>query len=333
MEFFFNCDWGTSRFRLRLIETETVTILQEHTSDQGVGRLAESSGVSRDVSFRQVLHESIQNFQKEVSFDLSAVPILISGMASSTMGWRDLPYARAPFSLLNDELPYVMIREGGCAPIVLFSGLRCDHDIMRGEEVELIGWSALARDVVNDVDELCVVLPGTHSKHVRVQRGIVTSFQTHLTGELFQLLSQRSSLRHADGEMRFSQSAAEESWKGAFCAGVRQVAEQGVSASLFQVRSRQILSKANAADSAAFLSGLLTGGELLSLFHQPEPRPKIVLLASGELQDLYRLAFEQLGLQNHVSTLPAQETARLTALGQRHLARTIFTESPTAVRV
>src|SRR5581483_7715741 len=47
-----------------------------------------------------------------------------------------------------------------------------------------------------------VILPGTHSKWASVTGGAIADFQTYLTGELFELLSKHSFLRHsvADGE-------------------------------------------------------------------------------------------------------------------------------------
>ena len=33
---FISCDWGTSNFRLRLVETKTLNVLVEHKTDQGV---------------------------------------------------------------------------------------------------------------------------------------------------------------------------------------------------------------------------------------------------------------------------------------------------------
>jgi len=324
MTHFFNCDWGTSHFRLRVVERETARILAERRSDEGVARFAEIASELRGTSFRGVLLKHMEALQLELDIDLQDSPVLISGMASSTMGWEELPYARLPFSLLHDELPSVRVQSASSHPVYLFTGLRSDTDIMRGEEVELVGWSTLVPDLMSSNEKICVILPGTHSKHVFIHNGTVVSFQTHLTGELYLLLSQRSSLKHSRGTMQWSTTEPQfrhQTWKEVFQEGVELIRRQGLSTSLFQVRARQILRGESPGESGAFLSGLLTGNELQGFLREQEQYERIVLLASGELQALYLAAFEQLNLLDRVETVPAEDVNRLTALGQIHLSR------------
>ena len=66
-------------------------------------------------------------------------------------------------------------------------------DVMRGEETQLLG--ALAARLGHG-DGWCV-LPGTHSKWVRLQGGAIAEFATFMTGELFALLSQHGTLAAA----------------------------------------------------------------------------------------------------------------------------------------
>lgn len=40
MSRFISCDWGTSRLRLRLVESESCRILAEHATDEGILHLA-----------------------------------------------------------------------------------------------------------------------------------------------------------------------------------------------------------------------------------------------------------------------------------------------------
>ena len=77
--------------------------------------------------------------------------------------------------------------------IAIVPGLRCDNDgtpdVMRGEEVQIFG--ALQRLGLTDG---LLVLPGTHSKWVRVRSGVVEGFATFMTGEFYALLRQHSIL-------------------------------------------------------------------------------------------------------------------------------------------
>ena len=61
-------------------------------------------------------------------------------------------------------------------------------DVMRGEETQLVG--AVAADEAS----VLAVLPGTHSKWARVDRGRVVDFTTYMTGELYGVLLSHSIL-------------------------------------------------------------------------------------------------------------------------------------------
>jgi 2-dehydro-3-deoxygalactonokinase len=65
-------------------------------------------------------------------------------------------------------------------------------DVMRGEETQIAGFLAAAPGFDG---VLC--LPGTHAKWVQISAEEVVSFRTFMTGELFDLLSTQSVLRHS----------------------------------------------------------------------------------------------------------------------------------------
>ena len=77
--------------------------------------------------------------------------------------------------------------------IAIVPGLSCERDgvpdVMRGEEVQVFGAMDLLAIAQGDF-----VLPGTHSKWVRVGQGRVQSFATSMSGELYALLRQHSIL-------------------------------------------------------------------------------------------------------------------------------------------
>ena len=118
----------------------------------------------------------------------ASCPLVISGMAGSSIGWREVPYAALPFRLSGEDVrsiePAVTDPRLRSRRIVLMSGVAGDWDMMRGEETEILG---LAHWAGPDWSRggATVVLPGTHSKHVAVADGSIRGIHTHFTGELF----------------------------------------------------------------------------------------------------------------------------------------------------
>jgi 2-dehydro-3-deoxygalactonokinase len=296
---FLSCDWGTSSFRLRLVSTATNEILAEIESKDGVkSSLAQNwPEWSRPDWFADIVRNKIEGLAQKHAFN--SLPLVISGMASSTIGWKPLPYAKLPMPIdgsgfhieeLEWEAPRSVTRT------LLISGAASDDDIMRGEECQIVGllaknqFAALADNVV-------IVLPGTHSKHVFVQNRNIVRFRTFMTGELFELLSKYSilsaSMPSADPprpRRSGSVSVSSEHSTG-FIAGVNYVRKHGLMKSLFQVRTRSVLDGIDGWENRGFLSGLLVGAEVVELAQDFE-HPIIV---AGPLADEYTMAFSLFG--------------------------------------
>ena len=322
IESFLSCDWGTSRFRLRLIDVVGHQIRAECSSEEGVASLFAACANARQQRFAEVLQRHVDRLSQKNDVSLEQTPIVISGMASSSIGWRDLPYADLPFSLSGDDLPLSQLDEEAAPPspgILLCSGVRSLNNVMRGEEVEVMGLNTLFPQLMSQANDLWVVLPGTHSKHVRVRCRSITEFHTHMTGELFQLLAGHSSLRHAgDGEANGAStpSLQHSSSQEAFAEGVELMGRANLGETLFQVRVGQLLRGNDPQHSRSLLSGLLIGDEIRSLLARCDRRSIIILCASPELSPSYRMAFERLRSDQEVIVLPPADVARLSAWGQ-----------------
>src|ERR1700730_1313579 len=98
--FFLSCDWGTSAFRLCLVDIRTHSLLEEIISGEGMSSTFnrwkirfEQSPISREDYCLMVLHNQLQALGKKTMTPLNGIPVLISGMASSSIGIRELPYA------------------------------------------------------------------------------------------------------------------------------------------------------------------------------------------------------------------------------------------------
>src|SRR6187200_1252311 len=134
--FFFSCDWGTTTFRLRFVAIETGQILQELRKPLGVKILdAESSSEkNRADRFAEVLRASLSELSSQIRSGvlLTECPIVVSGMASSSVGWKELPYASTPFSLegLNFNYDRLQISSPKLGPLTVFllSGVSTGKD-------------------------------------------------------------------------------------------------------------------------------------------------------------------------------------------------------------
>ncbi len=284
---FVGCDWGTTHFRLRHVIGREVR--GELKTDSGTAPLAARGG-DRAALFRETLHAGLAKLGAP-----AGLPVVVSGMASSTLGWKPLPYARVPFALDGRDVVWDEVEPG----VYLVSGLQTDTDVLRGEETEILGAAALLGPSLRF--EAVMVLPGTHSKHVDLIPGGVMGFRTFMTGELFDLLARQSVLRHsvtADASLDAIP----------FVEGVKDAVKLPLSSALFRVRTRQVLDRVGPESNASYLSGLLIGAELAAL----KSIDASILLCAGErLRGPYRAAAEALGLASRLSMIEAEPLAVL----------------------
>ena len=176
-------------------------------------------------------------------------------MAGSLQGWREAPYCACPagFNDIAARLEWV-----DAGRIAIVPGLKIEKngvpDVMRGEETQVFGALELLR-----LDNARLVLPGTHSKWVRVAERGVTDFSTWMTGEFYALLRQHSiSARtlptvdnHHDAE--------------AFGQGIAQALRgPGQLHTAFGTRTLALFKRMAAQALPSYLSGLIIGEELKS---------------------------------------------------------------------
>ena len=149
---------------------------------------------------------------------------------------------------------------------------------MRGEETQILGALALEPALRQGRQLLC--LPGTHSKWVVLNEGVVSEFLTAPTGELFDLLSTHSVLVRERGDV----SGA------AFKQGLTQFARFPAAQllhRLFECRSRSLAGELVPRDAAAFLSGLLVASDIAGALAALGPASTVYLIGSPNLTRLY----------------------------------------------
>jgi 2-dehydro-3-deoxygalactonokinase len=241
-------DWGTSSLRAHLLG-EGGAIVEARHQPWGLLHLPEGGFAA-----------ALEGVAGDWLHTVPALPVIASGMVGSAQGWREAPYASCPADaaalaaqlLRFEALPGVTLH---FVPGVRLAGPR--PDVMRGEETQVVGLLALQPALA---ERARLVMPGTHSKWVRVEAGRIVDFHTYMTGELFALLREHSILgrpaREAGGGLA-SDAAFERG-----VAAVRTAGASGATALLFSTRALVLGGQLPAGDSLEYLSGLLVGEEL-----------------------------------------------------------------------
>jgi 2-dehydro-3-deoxygalactonokinase len=296
MKCFISGDWGTTNLRLRLVDMDRQQVLGEITSSQGIattfGEWQQCTSDQRLSFYQSILLHQIHHLQEQAQLPLEDLPLVLSGMASSSLGMLELPYQPVPFGATGEDLYRrdIPASPGFRHRILLVSGVRTDDDVMRGEETQLIG--ALSP---GDKGEHIFIFPGTHSKHIQVRDGQALSFSTYMTGEFFHLLSAKSILAGSVAPPS-SQTPLPPSFKK----GVEDSRHSSLLHSAFLVRTNQLLGHLSKEDNYYYLSGLLIGEELkyLSTAHPSLSIPPIsvTIVSAGRLQENYSAACHHLGL-------------------------------------
>jgi 2-dehydro-3-deoxygalactonokinase len=289
-------DWGTSRLRLSLCLGDRVV---ETLQGPGIGALREPAG--------QALRPLIAGWRQAHG----PLPILLCGMAGSRNGWREAPYLPCPADVR--ALGAAALRfQADAAPVAIAPGLSCrsrlgSPDVMRGEETQIAGAIALHPGLGAGQHLLC--LPGTHTKWAHLQDGQVRDFLTALTGELFALLRDSSTLMRVATTGTEALSASDDSQDG-FERGIADAAAPGSASllhGLFGVRSRQLIDGRSRDWALSYLSGLLIGADVrgaIPLFAAPK---EAVLIGDGALNERYAFALRREGLA--VSCLDGEQCA------------------------
>jgi 2-dehydro-3-deoxygalactonokinase len=269
-------DWGTSSFRLWLVD-RSGQALAERRSDEGMTMAAKSG-------FAAVLQSHLAAVSAAPD-----LPVIICGMAGARQGWVEVGYVDTP-APLDAILAGAVTVPGQSRDIRILPGIAQRDagapDVMRGEETQLLG--ALGNEAARDA---VVCMPGTHSKWAEVKNRTVTRFATFMTGELFGAISRETILSHAV-------AGAEAGDRGAFQDALVAAFKTPAQAAnlLFRVRSRQLLFGGTPAAARETISGTLIGLELAAGLPKDEPHGNVTLVASGELADRYRLAFDTLSV-------------------------------------
>jgi 2-dehydro-3-deoxygalactonokinase len=295
-------DWGTSSLRIWLMD-RAGAVLAERRSAEGMAAVDPQG-------FEHVLRARLAELGVDPDDEANrGFPVIMCGMVGARQGWREAPYVDVPVNVA--DIAHSAVEVGcGALDVRIMPGLsrRDPHhpDVIRGEETQLLGMC-----VESGPRSALVVIPGTHSKWVRLSAGRIADFRTVMTGEIYALLCRHSVLRHTIGEDHDVTATAD------FAAGVRAGLDEPakVLASAFAVRAGELLFGLTGAAAAAWLSGLLIGAEVgASLADASDP--EVIVLGAGALAGLYAHAVTAAG--RHAVMRDAEGAARV---GLREAAR------------
>lgn len=292
-------DWGTSSFRAVLFAPDG-RVLARRAGPHGI--LSAPGG-----AFEPVLEAQIGDWTRAHP----QAPILASGMITSRQGWVETPYLACPAGARELAGALTAHRTDTGRTVHFVTGLsirRADGvpDVMRGEETQIVGQLAAEPDL------RLAVMPGTHSKWVRVEDGRITWFQTFMTGEVFAALRDHTILGRLMGDGPEDDAA--------FRRGLRDGAREGSAGALlgrlFAVRTLGLFGDLAASALASYLSGLLIGAEIAEvLAASGAGAAGLAIIGEAALAERYRTACVELGLSAH---LAAPDAA---ASGQFAIAR------------
>ncbi|MEO6080285.1 MAG: 2-dehydro-3-deoxygalactonokinase [Steroidobacteraceae bacterium] len=271
-------DWGTSNLTLALCDADGHAL----ETRKGPGA-AESRG-----HFAQIFDELAASWLAG-----GPLPVVLSGMVGSAFGWHEAPYLSCPAGLHDLARDLVMVRDG----VGIVPGMRCTNplgapDVMRGEETQLLGAQMLETTLSSGRQLVC--MPGTHTKWVSLNHGIVQEFLTAPTGELFALLCEHSVLVRDKATVMvhdvhdFERGLAESA----------RHPDVSLLHRLFQSRSLRLDKQLSAQGAASWMSGLLIGtdvGGALPLFAGLDADNPVYVIGAPHLTASYALAIDRRG--------------------------------------
>lgn len=306
---FISCDWGTTNFRLRLIETETLKVIWENRTEQGAKKCYADFEAQTALDQKGFYLDYLMSEIQKLPDGHRGHPIIASGMSSSNIGLYELPYADLPFdkegnTFISKNIPICQGQD-----LWLISGVKSETGMMRGEEIQAIG----LEEHLHSYSEGILLLPGTHSKHISYRQGSFYRLKNFMTGELFEVLGKKSILSNSIETVEWNAQG-----KKAFLEGFHLGLVEGLTPNLLGIRARHVVEDRNKKDNYFRLSGLLIGDELSYLRDTGE---NVFLAAPGAIFELYKTGLETFIAPDKLILLNDTILERALLIGQRKMLR------------
>lgn len=264
-------DWGTTNFRVFQMDSNDKLIKKRELP---LGLLQVKDGDFAN-ALESVLSDWLSSYKK--------LPIIMAGMVGSLNGWFNVDYVETNVNKVNIAAKAHQFNLPWGATATIIPGV-CHQtktgafDVMRGEEVQVFGLAQLINKPLFNA-----VLPGTHSKHIRVVNAEITELTSFMTGELFSVISEHTILGKGLPKQIDN--------KDAFILGVTEGKTEKLTSALFAARTHRLFSKISDTDINDYLSGLLIGYELKSVNSS-----HVYLVGGKKLSEKYQVACDVLSI-------------------------------------
>lgn len=271
-------DWGTTNMRAFLLDA-TNSVVEKRESDKGIKFVPKGD-------FPEVFREITNGWRQIARFTLMA------GMVGSANGWEEAPYIPLPAS--PAQVGERIYRMRAIEDVYIIGGLSCRqqgsaagdlYDVMRGEEVQILGLISLL-----PAGKHLICLPGTHSKWLEIdENNTIGSFTTVMSGDFYAAVRSNTiislSLEHKQ------QKSVE-----AFARGVELAQTPGgLMANTFKIRSSLLFKVLQPEHVESMLSGVIIGDEIHNMKSLYDTEKTVHVIASAELGENYARALGLVG--------------------------------------
>lgn len=315
-------DSGTTNTRVRLWDGQSVVA----TASEAVG--ARNTAMDgHNGQLRAALKRLIESVQLQSRLLPQAV--LAAGMITANIGLFEVPHISAPAGLSRlaaqtvrhdfpdiSPLPFYFIPGIKSLPAKLSGETLQEADILRGEEVEVVG----LRELMSLTAPAVLMHYGSHHKAISLDAsGRVLYSRTAVTGELLLAVSQNTVLKSSVvplDQMRPDPDMLR--------LGLRQAQNEGLGRALFLTRVAEQIWHRTKEEATSFLLGALTSLDLPLLSEARNAGASVVLYGKGHFPPILKQYLEEQGWPD--VHLVAEETAELSsAVGAARVYERIVT--------
>tara|TARA_B100000575_G_scaffold71478_1_gene55604 strand:- start:1634 stop:2530 length:897 start_codon:yes stop_codon:yes gene_type:complete len=267
-------DWGTTNFRAWIIKNDKV--LKEINRPHGIKNISNKN-------FEEILIKNI----KIPKINNRKIKIISCGMIGSKQGWLDTGYV-INLNLTKNNLVKVKTRNK-YLDFYIVKGLsqKQPYDVIRGEETQVLGYLESNRKFSG-----FICLPGTHSKWIKITEGKLINFKTYMTGEIFEIISKNSILKHSINDNKINTKVFKNSVL------LSQKKNFNLFDYLFEFRSRTLLTKKKYYPKSELLAYLI-GNEIRSNINTVRDF-KVIIIGSDYNSKIYSKAMEILKINNKI---------------------------------
>lgn len=285
-------DGGTTNTRISILRGHNIISTKKYSV--GVGN-------DKEKKLKSVLKSGICDLLEKTELAASDIEcILVSGAITSEMGIVWLKHISAPCGLdeIAGSLHFMNLDDIAPIKFAFVPGVKMpgdnyeDVDMMRGEETELIGLCDKLRE------DTLYVLPGTHSKHISVDKdGRIFNISTEFTGEIISAVSKNTVLNTS---IDLSSSKIDEKY---LKEGYEYACNNGINSAFFKVRVLAVMLGRDNNCASSFFIGASLADEIQNIIKSPQKRviiggryelkrPMSILLKENTSKEIVELSDE-----------------------------------------